>query len=172
MSRYNISNVRAAFVDTKTGALTKFGIDVLQRISDVLGLPSGDNVSDSASRDTYDSTSYAAAIDDTNKRIKDLSKYDYEQPFLVKEIKTKVISRETYTATDDMFIRMTNNSTLILPLYPKKNSIIYLSKDSTRAVLKGNGRKVNGTLQDVIFRKDNLARQIHYFIEVDEWFFI
>ena len=39
MSRYNISNVRAAFVDVRTGALTKFGIDVLQRISEVLGLP-------------------------------------------------------------------------------------------------------------------------------------
>lgn len=169
MSRYNISNVRAAFVDTKTGALTKFGVDVLQRISDVLGLPSGDNVSDSASRDTYDSTSYAAAIDDTNKRIKDLSKYDYERPTNVKYISNKTVNGETYTANNNERIKVTGKSTIILPSSPITDSEVHFIKfDASRLILDGNGRKINDK-DKWSYQKKLLSRQVVYFKESDEW---
>jgi len=173
MSRYNISNVRAAFVDVRTGALTKFGIDVLQKISDVLGLPGGDTIADSTAIDTYDSTSYAAALSDALKRINNLEGLlDYNDTVRVKELISKTISNETYTAVDNMFINMTNNSTLLLPATPTKNSVVYFSKDDTKAILRPNGKKVNGALSDIVFYKERLGRQIHYFIDVDEWFFI
>jgi hypothetical protein len=173
MSRYNISNVRAAFVDVKTGALTKFGIDVLQKISLVLGLPGGDVIADTTAIDTYDSTAYASSISYALKRIKELeSLLEYSSSVYPLQIINKTISNETYTAVDNMFVNMTNRSTLILPLKPKKNSIVYFSKDATKAILQGNGRKVNGSVKDIVFYKERLARQIHYFIDVDEWFFI
>lgn len=90
----------------------------------------------------------------------------------VKEITTKTISNETYTAVDNMFINMTNNSTLLLPANPMKNSVVYFSKDDSKATLRPNGKKINGTLSDIVFYKERLGRQIHYFIDIDEWFFI
>lgn len=89
-----------------------------------------------------------------------------------KEIITKTISNETYTAVDNMFVNMTNNSTLVMPLSPERNSVIYITKDDTIATLRPNGKKVNGVLDDIVFYKERLARQIHYFIDADEWFFI
>jgi len=54
MSRYNISNVNAPFVDPKTGKLSKFGKDVLQVISEVLGLPGGNSIQDLEAGELYD----------------------------------------------------------------------------------------------------------------------
>lgn len=90
----------------------------------------------------------------------------------VKQLITKTISRETYTAVDNMFINATNNSTLILPKNPCENSQVDFTKDGTKLTLKGNGKKVNGTKKNIIFKKERLGRQIRYFIDVDEWFFI
>lgn len=90
----------------------------------------------------------------------------------VKQLITKTIDNEVYTAVDNMFINATNNSTLILPKNPCENSQVDFTKDGTKLTLKGNGKKVNGTTQDIIFKKERLGRQIRYFIDVDEWFFI
>ena len=168
MSRYNISNVRAAFVDVRTGALTKFGIDVLQRISEVLGLPGGNILEDSINRDSYDSTAYSSGLEETFKRIRDLEHSQYDQSYFEPKIIGKTLNRETYTAKDNMFIYMKNYSTLYLPLNPVTNSVIHMTKDSTKAIVNGNGRLVNGR-SEISFYKDGLARTFHYFVDSDEW---
>lgn len=84
----------------------------------------------------------------------------------------KTISNETYTASNFMFINMTNNSTLFLPQYPTKDSVVFFTKDNTVARLNGNGKKVNGVSGETVFYNDRLARQIHYFDDVGEWFFV
>ncbi len=85
---------------------------------------------------------------------------------------SKTISRETFTASDNMFVNMTHDSILVLPENPIENSTVYFTKDSTRARLRGNGRKINGTFDERVFYKNRLSRRLQYFIDVDEWFII
>lgn len=135
-----------------------------------------DIVADTGTRETYpwlqehndvkDSQSLYSHQETTNNTIN----YSVEQE--VKSLTTKTISSETYTATDNMFINATNNSTLIMPENPIRDSVIYFRKDSTSFTLRPNGKRVNGQLGDIKFYKSNLAREIWYFADVQEWFFI
>ena len=125
---------------------------------------SSDDVADTGLRETY------PWLQEHNTDDQQQIVYNVETP--VVQLITKTISRETYTAVDNMFINATNNSTLVLPANPIENSQVDFTKDGTKLTLKGNGKKVNGTTQDIIFKKERLGRQIRYFIDVDEWFFI
>jgi len=125
---------------------------------------SSDDVADTGLRETY------PWLQEHNTDDQQQTVYNVETP--VVQLITKTISRETYTAVDNMFINATNNSTLVLPANPIENSQVDFTKDGTKLTLKGNGKKVNGTTQDIIFKKERLGRQIRYFIDVDEWFFI
>lgn len=125
---------------------------------------SSDDVADTGLRETY------PWLQEHNTDDQQQTVYNVETP--VVQLITKTISRETYTAVDNMFINATNNSTLLLPANPIENSQVDFTKDKTKLTLKGNGKKVNGTTQDIIFKKERLGRQIRYFIDVDEWFFI
>jgi len=125
---------------------------------------SSDDVADTGLRETY------PWLQEHNTDDQQQTVYNVETP--VVQLITKTISRETYTAVDNMFINATNNSTLVLPANPIENSQVDFTKDKTKLTLKGNGKKVNGTTQDIIFKKERLGRQIRYFIDVDEWFFI
>jgi len=125
---------------------------------------SSDDVADTGLRETY------PWLQEHNTDDQQQIVYNVETP--VVQLITKTISRETYTAVDNMFINATNNSTLVLPANPIENSQVDFTKDKTKLTLKGNGKKVNGTTQDIIFKKERLGRQIRYFIDVDEWFFI
>lgn len=83
-------------------------------------------------------------------------------------ITTKTISRETYTAVDNMFVYMTNDSTLYLPANPVRNSVVYMTKDASRSRVNGNGKTINGKSEYVYYRPE-LARVFQYFIDSDEW---
>lgn len=154
---------------------------------------SEDAIETTVVRDAYDSTMYASGLEEAFRRIECLEKRNLYQPVneealkkiselenglsygespKIKELTTKTIDREEFTATDFMFVNATNNSTLTLPANPVTNSIVIFTKDATRFKLKGNGKKVNGSFSDIVFYKERLARQVHYFIDVDEWFFI
>ena len=85
------------------------------------------------------------------------------------EIITKTVSRGTYTAVDNMFVYLQNGSKLFLPSQPKRNSVIYMTKDSSRVTVNGNGKPINGITQDICYTKPNLSRTYQYFIDSDEW---
>jgi hypothetical protein len=84
------------------------------------------------------------------------------------QIITKTIDNQIYTAVDNMFIYMKNNSTLYLPANPIRNSVVYMTKDSTRARVNGNGKNINGKSEYTYYKPD-LARVFQYFIDSDEW---
>jgi len=90
----------------------------------------------------------------------------------VKYLTCEVISSSRYEATDNMFLRITRDCVLTLPENPCKDCQINFTKGASILTLKGNGRKIQGSRNDIVFRKNNLARQIYYFIETDEWFFL
>lgn len=89
--------------------------------------------------------------------------------FIVKTITTKTITRETYTAQNDSFIYCKDNATLIMPERPTRDSVVYLTKDSTPMTLRTNGKPVDGKTGDIKFYKPNLSRQIYYFADAQEW---
>ena len=148
MSRYNISNVRAAFVDIKTGALTKFGIDVLQKISDVLGLPSGDLVADSINKDLYDSTNFVS--------------------FIKTEPYVQVMSSDFATSGDEEYI-CTSGLTVTLNDYPMdREKVSIKSTTNENVVIDGNGKTVDGnTSYTIVVQYEGI--NIQYFVELDEW---
>ena len=135
-----------------------------------------DEVSDTGLRETYPwmQEFNADNFEKMAYNVENITNNEFSYPVEVetKTLTTKTISSETYTAVDNMFINATNDSTLIMPENPERDSLIYFSKDSTGFTLRPNGKKVNGTLEDIKFYKNRLARQVWYFIDADEWFFI
>ena len=120
--------------------------------------------------DTGTREAYPWAQDDAGEDVQQESVTNYSYTEIpVINLTRKVISNEIYTATDNMFIYAKNNSTLVLPLNPVRDSIIYVTKDNTKLTLKPNSKKVNSKTQDIIFRKEGLARQIYYFADEQEW---
>jgi len=71
---------------------------------------SSDDVADTGLRETY------PWLQEHNTDDQQQIVYNVETP--VVQLITKTISRETYTAVDNMFINATNNSTLVLPANP------------------------------------------------------
>ena len=139
-----------------------------------------DLVSDTGTRESYPwSEDVTEGVRDSfysslaaNTEIEQEIIYNFPVEHDFNRLTAKTINNEIYTAVDNMFINATNNSTLVLPANPIENSQVDFTKDKTKLTLKGNGKKVNGTTQDIIFKKERLGRQIRYFIDVDEWFFI
>lgn len=124
--------------------------------------------------DTGTREAYPWAQDDAGDDIEQdsVSNYSYNE-FPVVNLTKKVINKESYTCLDNMFILMQNGSTLTLPKYPIKDSVVWFFKqDNSLAKINGNGRKVNGVSGDITFRKPGIGRQIHYFDEIGEWVFI
>lgn len=144
------------------------------------------NITTTVNRDAYDSTigmvfgqpgveaqkqidPYSDAL--VGKAFEETGQNDYtDQIVYVKEIVCKTVGvGGTITASDDMLITMENNSTMYLPENPRENSVVYMTKTSGKATVKGNGKKINGRSNDYVFYKLDLARQFHYVIDRDEW---
>ena len=151
MSRYNISNVRAAFVDVKTGALTKFGIDVLQKISDVLGLPSGNLVADSINKDLYDSTNFISFIDQS----------DY----------FSLMTTDFTTSGNEKYLCSTA-LTATLNDIPRDGELVTIKSSTTGSVIiDGNGKNIDGNSTYTIVKQYE-SITVQYFSEIDEWIIV
>lgn len=124
--------------------------------------------------DTGTREAYPWSQDDAGEEIKQdsVSNYSYNE-IRIEKLTKKVINRESYTCSDNMFILMQNNSKLTLPKHPVRDSVVWFFKqDSTLATINGNGRKINGVNGNITFRKPGIGRQVHYFEDIGEWVFI
>lgn len=151
MSRYNISNVRAAFVDTKTGALTKFGIDVLQKISDVLGLPSGDFVSDLDTAELFpwqisdSEPEYGYNFNRSNAgdEISKFVGFNRGQ----KEVKPYFIASSNHTCYGPEIVEATSNITITLNQEPNESEVTTIKRNTTagNVILDGGSFNIDGS---------------------------
>lgn len=136
MSRYNISNSRAKFVD-QTGALTKFGKDVLDKISEVVGLPSGDRIS-AIELDTASINNSIASLesDVSSLETRADSIEDYKLKFQTIYSDTTGVKNTVYTCI--------NGLTLNLPSGPNNGDRVFIKRRGGPVLVQGNGKLIDG----------------------------
>ena len=151
---------------------------------------SEDAIETTVTRDAYDSTMYAAGLEEALRRIECLEKRNLYQPvneealkkiaelevkslqepsFPVKLLSRKVISNEIYESSGNEFIKGKKGSVVKLPQNPQSDCVVYVNNgDGELLEIDGNGKKINGHDKAYIRRKGN-GLQIYYFIEDNEY---
>lgn len=137
MSRYNISNSRAKFVD-QTGSLTKFGKDVLDRISEVVGLPNGDRIGDIE----LDTTSINNSISNLESDVSSLdTRLDSLEDY---KLNVQTIFTDTTGVKNTIYVCV-NGLTFNLPSNPNSGDRVFVKRQGGPVLVQGNGKNIDGS---------------------------
>lgn len=139
------------------------------------------NIVNTINRDGYDSTigmvfgepgfrdEYSDPYSSVNKVESVQENYYTDQSINVRKLTAKVISNQTYTVVDNMFIKAKLGSIIKMPTTPSSDCVIYVHNgDGTLLTIDGNGKTINGDKKKFLRQKGS-GLQIYYFIEDDEY---
>lgn len=80
-----------------------------------------------------------------------------------------ITKTSSYTAVAFDFIEAKRGAIILLPEFPKENSVVIVANgDGSTIRVKGNGKKING-VNDYILRNRNTTLVFHYFVNSDYW---
>ena len=124
-----------------------------------------DEVESTQNRDMFDSTLYAAAINDVIERISALE--HAITPYNTTPEYNAVTVTENYTANAYDFINAKNSAKITLPSPDVNDVVIVRNGDGSKITIEST-KNINGHTKVESIRK-NTALVIQYFIDSDEW---
>lgn len=145
----------------------RFLHDMWQCVTGGTGVPTVPN-SDLSNANLYSINHMMGRIYELESKLEDLERQ--------KEVKTDNLAgfnsltiRTNTTLSDFDFVDVFNRSTVTLPKYPVKNSVIIIRNgDGSTISINANGKTLNGEKTGKLYR-EGTALTIQYFIDSDKW---
>jgi hypothetical protein len=107
-------------------------------------------------------------IESLSDKLEDLERRDNAGTANSKEFNGYTVT-QSQTLRDFDFVNVKNRSTVTLPQYPVKNSVIIIRNgDGSTIGINANGKTLNGETVGKLYRKGT-AITIQYFIDSNEW---
>ena len=147
--------------------LNRFLHDLWQCTTGGTGVPTVPN-SDLSNSNLHNINFLLGRVYDLGAKIEDLERQKEINITYRDEFNSITVS-ESLTINDFDFANVMNGSTVTLPQYPVKNSVIIIRNgDGKKVKMDGNGKKINGSSTGYLYRKGT-AITLQYFIDSDEW---